>query len=73
MVRQLPLIGLGPISDETRCGPCHAIAPTFETLSKKYSNVNFFKCDVDAAAEVARVYSISAMCVLCIVLILNFI
>ncbi|KAJ7040466.1 thioredoxin-domain-containing protein [Mycena alexandri] len=38
----------------TWCGPCHAIAPTFESLSREYKNVNFFKCDVDAAKEVAE-------------------
>jgi len=48
----------------SRCGPCHAIAPTFESLSKKYTAVNFLKCDVDAAQEVAKRYSVSAMCVL---------
>lgn len=45
----------------TWCGPCHAIAPAFEALSKKYSSVNFLKCDVDAATEVAKLYSVSAM------------
>jgi len=37
------------------------IAPTFESLSKQYKNVNFFKCDVDAAKDVAALYSVSAM------------
>ncbi|KAF9454155.1 thioredoxin-domain-containing protein [Macrolepiota fuliginosa MF-IS2] len=45
----------------TWCGPCHMIAPTFEALSKKYTNVNFLKCDVDAARDVASLYSVSAM------------
>jgi len=45
----------------TWCGPCHAIAPTYESFSKEYKNVNFLKCDVDAAREVASRYSISAM------------
>ncbi|KAJ7161438.1 thioredoxin-domain-containing protein [Mycena crocata] len=45
----------------TWCGPCHAIAPTFESLSKQYKNVNFFKCDVDAAKDVAQMYRVSAM------------
>ncbi|KAF8482044.1 thioredoxin-domain-containing protein [Russula ochroleuca] len=43
------------------CGPCHAIAPAYEALSKQYANVNFLKCDVDAAQDVAGRYSISAM------------
>jgi thiol-disulfide isomerase/thioredoxin len=38
------------------------IAPTFEALSKQYKNVNFLKCDVDAARDVASRYSVSAMC-----------
>ncbi|THV07499.1 thioredoxin-domain-containing protein [Dendrothele bispora CBS 962.96] len=45
----------------TWCGPCHAIAPTFESLSKEYKNVNFLKCDVDAAKDVASLYKVSAM------------
>jgi len=43
------------------CGPCHAIAPAYEALSKQHANVNFLKCDVDAAQDVAGRYSISAM------------
>ncbi|KAL6304801.1 thioredoxin-like protein [Sparassis latifolia] len=45
----------------TWCGPCHVIAPVFEALSKQFTNVNFLKCDVDAARDVASMYSIRAM------------
>ncbi|KAK7686750.1 hypothetical protein QCA50_010350 [Cerrena zonata] len=45
----------------TWCGPCHMIAPVFEALSKQYPNVNFLKCDVDKAKDVASQYSVSAM------------
>ena len=45
----------------TWCGPCHAIAPKYESFAKEYTNVVFTKCDVDAAAPVAREYSVSAM------------
>ncbi|KAF8560072.1 thioredoxin-domain-containing protein [Imleria badia] len=61
----------GVLSDSTKltvidfhaswCGPCHAIAPTFEALAKQYPNVNFVKCDVDAARDVASTYKVSAM------------
>ena len=44
-----------------RCGPCHAIAPVYETLARKHNNVNFLKCDVDVAKDVASRYAISAM------------
>ncbi|EED80493.1 predicted protein, partial [Postia placenta Mad-698-R] len=43
------------------CGPCHQIAPTFEALSKQHRNVNFLKCDVDAAKDVASMYRVTAM------------
>ncbi|KAG9096779.1 2,5-diamino-6-(ribosylamino)-4(3H)-pyrimidinone 5'-phosphate reductase [Ceratobasidium sp. 370] len=43
----------------TWCGPCHAIAPKYEALSKEYTNVNFTKCDVDAVPSIAKEYSVS--------------
>lgn len=39
----------------------HAIAPRYEAFSKKYTNVVFTKCDVDAAQPVAAKFSVSAM------------
>lgn len=45
----------------TWCGPCHAIAPVYESLAKDYPSVKFFKCDVDQAQDVAQRYTISAM------------
>ncbi|KAF8634860.1 hypothetical protein AX15_000616 [Amanita polypyramis BW_CC] len=45
----------------TWCAPCHMIAPLYEALAKDYKDVNFLKCDVDAARDVASRYSISAM------------
>ena len=44
-----------------RCGPCHQIAPVFEAFSKQYPNVNFLKCDVDAAKAVSSKYKVTAM------------
>lgn len=40
------------------------IAPVYEALSKQHKNVNFLKCDVDAAKDVAGRYRVSAMYVL---------
>ena len=37
------------------------IAPAYEDLSKKYTNVKFLKCDVDAVNEVASRYGVRAM------------
>ncbi|KAF8598392.1 thioredoxin-like protein [Ceratobasidium sp. AG-I] len=45
----------------TWCGPCHQIAPRYESLAKTHPQVQFLKCDVDAVQEIAKKYSISAM------------
>ncbi|XP_078070167.1 thioredoxin-like [Mustelus asterias] len=45
----------------TWCGPCEAIAPKFEDLAKKYTNVLFYKVDVDETGEVAEKCDVSAM------------
>nr|VWO94039.1 Thioredoxin 1 (Trx-1) [Ganoderma boninense] len=37
------------------------IAPTYEALAKQYPNVNFLKCDVDQAKDVAQRYRVTAM------------
>ncbi|KAK4102874.1 thioredoxin [Parathielavia hyrcaniae] len=46
------------------CGPCKMIAPTFESLSTKYSKPNkiaFCKVDVDSQKDVAQQYGVRAM------------
>lgn len=46
----------------TWCGPCRAVAPHVESLSKKYGQVGLFaKVDVDQAQDVAQHCSIRAM------------
>ncbi|KAG7442766.1 uncharacterized protein BT62DRAFT_904909 [Guyanagaster necrorhizus] len=49
---------MDPLFNSCRCGPCHAIAPTFEDLSRTYKNINFLKCDVDAAKDAASAYRV---------------
>jgi len=45
----------------TWCGPCHAIAPLFETLSKQYKHAAFCKVDIDKLKEVAQKYKVTAV------------
>nr|CAG25528.1 thioredoxin [Suberites ficus] len=43
------------------CGPCKMIAPKFEEMEKQFTNVAFYKIDVDDNDEVAEAQGISAM------------
>ncbi|KAI1779184.1 thioredoxin-domain-containing protein [Hypoxylon cercidicola] len=46
------------------CGPCKMIAPTFESLSTKYSKpgrITFCKVDVDSQQSIAQSHGVSAM------------
>ncbi|KAA1478771.1 DUF1000-domain-containing protein [Dentipellis sp. KUC8613] len=45
----------------TWCGPCHAIAPVFASLSQAFPNASFVRVDVDAVPQVAQTYAVSAM------------
>ncbi len=45
----------------TWCGPCKAISPYVEELSKKYSSTNFAKVDVDDSKDVAEKLGVRAM------------
>ncbi|KAJ4470883.1 putative thioredoxin [Lentinula aciculospora] len=47
----------------TWCGPCKAISPVFERLSKKpeFAGVQFFKVDTDAQEAIAQEVGITAM------------
>jgi len=46
------------------CGPCKAIAPTYESLSVKFSKpkvVTFTKVNVDSQQDISRKYGVTAM------------
>lgn len=43
------------------CGPCKMIAPFYAQLSKTYTNVAFFKADVDVAEELTAHFGIESM------------
>ena len=43
------------------CGPCKRFAPTLEKLSKEWTNVNFYKVDIEILDNVAQEEKITAM------------
>lgn len=45
----------------TWCGPCKQIAPFFQELSEKYTNIKFVKVDVDELEDVTSEAGVSAM------------
>ncbi|KAI9066548.1 thioredoxin [Trametes sanguinea] len=45
----------------TWCGPCRVISPIFEQLSEKFTNIKFYKVDVDEAQDVAQEVGVRAM------------
>ncbi|XP_058479501.1 thioredoxin-like [Solea solea] len=45
----------------TWCPPCKMIAPIFEELAEKYTNIVFLKVDVDEALDVGEEYNVSSM------------
>ena len=45
----------------TWCGPCRAIAPVIEELSKEYENVKFGKLDIDGSRATAMKYDVQSI------------
>jgi len=43
------------------CSPCKTIAPKIEQLAKTYTNVSFYKVDVDEMNDAAEKSNVSAM------------
>ena len=45
----------------TWCGPCKALAPIFENVKTKFSNIKFESIDVDQQFEIASKYAIRSV------------
>ncbi|CAI9780657.1 unnamed protein product [Fraxinus pennsylvanica] len=45
----------------TWCGPCKFMAPVFNEMSSKYTDVDFAKIDVDELSDVAKEFKVEAM------------
>jgi thioredoxin 1 len=43
------------------CGPCKRFSPTLERLSKEWTNVSFYKVDVETLVDVAEEEKIASM------------
>lgn len=43
------------------CGPCKRIAPIFNELASKYTNVTFIKVNIDDHKEIAQKYNIRSI------------
>ena len=44
-----------------RCGPCQAIKPVYEGLSKEYEGIGFGKVDIDDNQDAAAAFQISSV------------
>ncbi|KAI0297602.1 thioredoxin [Multifurca ochricompacta] len=45
----------------TWCGPCRVISPVFEKLSNAFTQVKFYKVDVDDQPDIAQEVGVRAM------------
>ena len=43
------------------CGPCQMIGPKFAAMSEEFTDVIFYKVDVDNNTETAEAYDVQAM------------
>jgi thioredoxin len=48
-------------SAEGWCQPCKMLAPVLEDLSQEYSDVNFYKIEIDDQNELASVFQIRSV------------
>ena len=45
----------------TWCGPCRMISPIFEKLSEQFTNIEFYKVDVDTQEQISQEIGIRSM------------
>ena len=43
------------------CGPCKKISPMYNELSETYSDIEFYKCNVDESASLSEEFGINAL------------
>ncbi len=43
------------------CGPCKAFGPTFETVSERYPDITFAKCNTEVEREVAAAFDVRSI------------
>ncbi|MCR5653091.1 MAG: thioredoxin [Ruminococcus sp.] len=43
------------------CGPCRMLSPLVDSVSEQYSEVDFYKVNVDEESELAREYGIMSI------------
>lgn len=43
------------------CGPCKMMGPVVDSLSEDYSDVNFYKLNVDESGDIAQKYGVMSI------------
>lgn len=43
------------------CGPCKKFAPLFQELASKYTDITFYKVDIDKLPDLALFYNVNSM------------
>jgi thioredoxin 1 len=43
------------------CGPCKAMAPEFESLSKQYPSIAFVEVDIEKCPEIAEAFGVQSL------------
>lgn len=43
------------------CGPCKMLSPILEEISKEYTNISFYKINIDDSATLARNYGVMSI------------